>query len=1498
MATNPTSSNYYGTALAPTLSRRRYCEEGSDSSTKAEDTHTLLGDLNDCPSSSFIARRKSHVIYNPRGHWPFHRCTVILWALATFAVGFLAIMLHVFFQQQVEPRGCDLFYMYPNYIRQNGLDLSRTRFASKYRLYLYREGGVDELLREPFRIPILFIPGNAGSYKQVRSIAATASRQFDHARTAFLKDSQAQGNIGFDFFSLDLNEEFTALHGFSLHEQAEFVNDAIAYILSVYSENRSKYRSQLGLDSDPTLDWALPESVILIGHSMGGVVARTAITLSNYRPRSVNTILTLSSPHLLPPAPLESYVDTLYRTTNEFWIREFNQPANRSLLTDMSLVSIAGGNLDAMVGSDLAFVDTSVPANHGFTVFTTQIPGVWLSMDHQSILWCKQMADVVSHTLMGIVNARLPGQTKPLPERMRELRRWLVTDMDTLQTEFSWASLAAPNSTLDTPTEPPSPPTTPSVILPPVAPSTTTPSDSSSAFLTPLDFSFPSMSQVIPDYWNSTEFALTNAHLRGQLRLGRQNSNPSVYPFPTRDSDGEHIQWEFFSGRILGTNLADVVVCRAPRVADVMDDLAKQRTQNPRQSIPWQSIRDQFSHCFSVGSKATHVPAFSYPQPIAHMRTRYNFLALPPSILGQFDAVLLFYAPPFEPTHPFLRLDMIMGQQIQPNITSTESQSGDFATALASGAQGEGHTPATLRGSRDQLSPVSHRLSISVATLLSTGFGPMVYRGLRTQGTLRSLIHLDVPDNPLFAYWITVHPRTSVHLHSQAVQTKGPAPTSRFPLIIFQSDVTHSEGRFWYNQTRLHIDFHKRGPYVPTVLLDSPWAHTGLPKSSNPHQPSDDPARTSPHTWPGLTLTLFADPEFIDYYTIEVQLDWYHSLSRVFKRYEMVLVGLLTIYVLFIWKYQWQTWNKLRIFPSFPAALRHFARYQFPYFLAGLLVLSFVQSQLLVHLAHYQQYWVVTPESGDPQGMSHLDSSPAVAAASPWFSFEVYSFISNLFLGYRGDGTWLVLLLLSTCALGVVVVAWALFSGLITMCAWALLAYRRANPLGRLVNCIRRRSKVTPAPQSLWFQSATDILNSTNLSILDGFDFELGPVSSHPEPSTTLMRRASLFSKPGQPSTRVRTFRQIFTAILLLLAVATIVPYQFAFCSLWVMHFFTCVKTEAACMLANNALVVESTTLSWPAIERGSTKYRPSLDGSSEPCDRPLSLDQLRDRLWQTTSENSTTLPTSMPESPPATPESPILAEANSPLPSFAGGINPTLGTVGFVLRRQLDFQMTVLLFLLLLLPYNMPEIVVWLRNLSVSWTEDAASDHNVFWLGPFLILIKFASAFMPPLLPTAAKDNATELPKIGGVGVPPHRRPSVIVQTSAAVDSDECPTPPLLRAKGSSDSLHSVHACTPSEFMSPTSSPPQLPATPRAFTGSVVTRGLVTLPTWTSTVTNGIFNLFIILILALGIQRGYYMYTWGTLFAAWVAVLYVGQSNVIIQLRRLIASWWRTHRS
>jgi len=41
----------------------------------------------------------------------------------------------------------------------------------------------------------------------------------------------------------------------------------------------------------------LPKSVILVGHSMGGFVARAAIVHPHLRKSAVETILTLSSPH-------------------------------------------------------------------------------------------------------------------------------------------------------------------------------------------------------------------------------------------------------------------------------------------------------------------------------------------------------------------------------------------------------------------------------------------------------------------------------------------------------------------------------------------------------------------------------------------------------------------------------------------------------------------------------------------------------------------------------------------------------------------------------------------------------------------------------------------------------------------------------------------------------------------------------------------------------------------------------------------------------------------------------------------------------------------------------------------------------------------------------------------------------------------------------------------------------------------------------------------------
>ncbi|CAG8453307.1 11184_t:CDS:10 [Funneliformis mosseae] len=345
--------------------------------------------------------------------------SIVIIFLITIIFG--GMIMHSFFYHQRDPKGCNISSMYPSYIRQDNFDSEQTRFAGKYSLYLYRDRVYDN--DQPTGIPALFIPGNAGSYKQARSIASETSVIFSEV---FSRDpaSFEMGVSTLDFFTVDFNEEFSALHGHSLNEQAEYLNDAIRYILSLYPLTRKTQNTTRTPHPDPT-------SVIIIGHSMGGVVARTLFTMSNYQPGSINTILTLATPHVLPPFPFDWQISKIYTDINEFWRNGYSQSAtSANSLADVTLISIAGGNLDTIVCSDSANINSLVPASHGFTVFTTSIPNVWTSMDHQAILWCKQLVKVVATSLLSIVDIRHPGQTKTSVERMAAFRKFYLTGLE------------------------------------------------------------------------------------------------------------------------------------------------------------------------------------------------------------------------------------------------------------------------------------------------------------------------------------------------------------------------------------------------------------------------------------------------------------------------------------------------------------------------------------------------------------------------------------------------------------------------------------------------------------------------------------------------------------------------------------------------------------------------------------------------------------------------------------------------------------------------------------------------------------------------------------------------------------------------------------------------------------------------------------------------------------------------------------------------------------
>lgn len=276
---------------------------------------------------------------------------------------------------------------------------------------------------QPKGVPVLFIPGNAGSYKQVRSLAAEAARTFKEAAA---KDDTLlkAGQRGLDFFTVDFNEDITAFHGQTMLDQAEYLNEAVAYILSLYHDSR-----KVTMDSDlPD-----PSSVIIIGHSMGGIVARTMLIMPNYQSNSINTIITMSAPHAQPPVSFDKQIVQTYDDINRYWRRSFSEKwANNNPLWHVTLVSIAGGGLDTVVPSDYASISSLVPDTHGFTVFTSTIPNVWVGSDHLAISWCDQLMKVVTLSLLDIVDVKRPGQTKPRAERMRLFKKWYLTGMESV----------------------------------------------------------------------------------------------------------------------------------------------------------------------------------------------------------------------------------------------------------------------------------------------------------------------------------------------------------------------------------------------------------------------------------------------------------------------------------------------------------------------------------------------------------------------------------------------------------------------------------------------------------------------------------------------------------------------------------------------------------------------------------------------------------------------------------------------------------------------------------------------------------------------------------------------------------------------------------------------------------------------------------------------------------------------------------------------------------
>lgn len=276
------------------------------------------------------------------------------------ALGLLAVGLRELLTGFEENR-CSMTYMfeYPEY-RRVSLPRRVARLYPAYGLYLYGEGAYAQETRalKLTGAPVLFLPGNAGSYKQARSLGSVALR----------KAENMDGGLHFNVFTVDFNEELVALYGGSLLRQTHFLHESIKAILKLYKHVKSP-----------------PQSVVLVGHSMGGVVARALFTLPRFNTNLVSLIITQASPHLAPVLVLDPYLLDFYLAVRQKWVNQANR------LKNVTVLSVGGGYRDYQVRSGLVSLPCPPGDPNKLSLVATAVPRTWVSTDHLSIVWCKEL---------------------------------------------------------------------------------------------------------------------------------------------------------------------------------------------------------------------------------------------------------------------------------------------------------------------------------------------------------------------------------------------------------------------------------------------------------------------------------------------------------------------------------------------------------------------------------------------------------------------------------------------------------------------------------------------------------------------------------------------------------------------------------------------------------------------------------------------------------------------------------------------------------------------------------------------------------------------------------------------------------------------------------------------------------------------------------------------------------------------------------------------------
>ena len=212
----------------------------------------------------------------------------------------------------LELNRCKMTFSRPSY--------SRIEVNSEYEFetFKYRNGGTFSSKQG---VPVVFVPGHKGEFTQVRSLGSVA-------------DKLQTDKIQLEYYTIDFKDSLSGVVGFQTIDQAKYLNDVLRDVSSRYKSNTP---------------------ILIVAHSMGGFVARAAYTMSNFNVTNVETIVTLSAPHVQAPVGTDRVLNRLYDRVNTIWNKVVNanntahQSQKLKAMRKVSIVSIAGGSRDPLV---------------------------------------------------------------------------------------------------------------------------------------------------------------------------------------------------------------------------------------------------------------------------------------------------------------------------------------------------------------------------------------------------------------------------------------------------------------------------------------------------------------------------------------------------------------------------------------------------------------------------------------------------------------------------------------------------------------------------------------------------------------------------------------------------------------------------------------------------------------------------------------------------------------------------------------------------------------------------------------------------------------------------------------------------------------------------------------------------------------------------------------------------------------------------------------------